>query len=323
MPEAATSIHAIAHELGIAASTVSRALNGHPAISAKTRARVLEASRRLNFRPRSQLPCVAVVMATGALGMKHNYCTAMLSLLANALTAQGMPLELLDFSDIDRARKLHIAAVISVGANDALLRLRDVPNLPLFTIHCPLREHGIHSAVVDHEQGARIGTEHLLEHGHRRIAFLEWTAHAWGSVERQNGFRKAMAAAGVEVRDDAFYFLSRDGQLYDILRRIKDGGFTAFLNLDETATMEAPHILSKVMGLTLPRDLSMVCIESHNAHAYLAPPQTIIHQPLDEVVIAVAKAIKEMVEHGAPAEPLDIRVDSTLIVRESVASIAN
>lgn len=322
MTQPASSIHDIAKALGVNPSTVSRALNDHPAISTETRDRILAVCREMHFRPKSTLPCVGVVMPARHLSMQTDYCTVMLSLLAAAFTRQSMPIELLDLADIDKAKRLHISAVVGVVFDDTLRQLTHIPNLPIFSINHPLRQYGIHSAITDHAHGACIATEHLLARGHRKIAFLEHNAIGWGSKERQKGFRKTMKHAGIALPESAFFFRDQHGALHDILRRIRDDGFTALLNFDEPAAIETPHIFTRVLGVRIPEDISLISIEANSAaQPFLAPPQTVIRQPLDTLVAAVATAMCTMLDKGLPATPLNLCFENTLVIRESVGDV--
>ncbi|MHC4883921.1 MAG: LacI family DNA-binding transcriptional regulator [Planctomycetota bacterium] len=318
MPKPVTSIHAIAKRLGVAASTVSRALNEHPAISEEMRMRVLRTCRELRFNPRGLTPAVGIVMPTEHLSMRQGYHSVMLASLTGAFARRGMAIELINEKALARAEELRIGAVVGAVYGDAIAALSEVPNLPVFTLNLPLRKHGIHSAIVDHKQGAVIATEHLIEMGHRRIAFLECGRNGWGATERRRGFLKAMKRAKLDADEEDCFYRGGEGELYDILRRIHQAGYTAILVLDEAATLEAPHILTNVMNLTIPKDISLLCIEAYSAHAYLTPPQTVIYQPLDDLVEATADAVITCMTEGEPKAPLDIRLPSRLILRESV-----
>ena len=110
---------------------------------------------------------------------------------------------------------------------------------------------------------------------------------------------------------------------HDILARIARNGVTAVLNFSEDSSLEAIHILTNILGLSIPGDLSVITMEDLPVFQYLTPPHTVIRQPLAELVrVGVEKMIELCNGQGkSPDELIDITLPSELIERDSVRQI--
>jgi LacI family transcriptional regulator len=111
--------------------------------------------------------------------------------------------------------------------------------------------------------------------------------------------------------------------LYDILARITRNGVTALLNFSEDSALEAIHILTNILGLSIPENISVITMEDLPVFQYLTPPHTVIRQPLAELVrVGVGEMIRLCNGEGrSSAEVIDITLPSELIERDSVRQI--
>lgn len=207
----------VAERAGVSPSTVSRTLRGLPTVSPETRARVEKAARELSFA----ISRSASSLVTGRTGrvavlvpnLDSWFLGAALAGMAPALTAVG--LDMLVYSVTTAEQRAQFFDRLPARRNaDALLvvsfalspeeraRLDDL-GMPL--VFVSQHEQGRAGVYVDDVEAARRGTRYLLNLGHRRIAYLEPadpSGFAWSSRARLDGYRTALAEAGIDQDDD-------------------------------------------------------------------------------------------------------------------------
>ncbi|MFE2160068.1 LacI family DNA-binding transcriptional regulator [Streptomyces lydicus] len=206
----------VAQRAGVSVSTVSRTLRGLPTVSDTTRARVEAAARELSFA----ITRSASSLVTGRTGrvavllpdLESWFLGAALSGMAPALRDAGLELLVYSVTDVhERAdffdrlparRNADALLVVSFALSPAERARLDDLGMPLVFVsqHAPGRP----SVYVDDEDAALRGTRHLLNLGHRRIAFLQTadgTGFTWSSKSRLAGHLRALTEAGIEPDD--------------------------------------------------------------------------------------------------------------------------
>jgi LacI family repressor for deo operon, udp, cdd, tsx, nupC, and nupG len=199
----------VAERAGVSVSTVSRALRGSPLVSPETTERVLAAAEALSFAVSRAAASLATgklnriaVLVSGSLGTWFN------GTLLDAVyeTLHQADQELLIYRTLDTRQRDEFFARLPARRNaDALivasLALETMQQRRLSELGMPLvfvnqRLRGASSVAVDDAAGAAAATRHLLELGHRRIAFVA-AVHPVGSrpssADRVSGYRHVMA----------------------------------------------------------------------------------------------------------------------------------
>ncbi|MFD8307367.1 LacI family DNA-binding transcriptional regulator [Streptomyces sp. NPDC059690] len=206
----------VAERAGVSVSTVSRTLRGLSNVSPDVRARVENAARALNFAVSRH----ASSLVTGRTGVVAGLVPTLDSwFMGSALSALGpllraADLELTVYVTPDLAERAAFFERLPARRNaDALLvfcfDLTDAESARLDDLGMPVvyvSQHadGRPSVYVDDGAAARAGTRHLLNLGHRRIAFMQSagpTGFSFSSHERLLGHRRALTEAGVPLDD--------------------------------------------------------------------------------------------------------------------------
>nr|WP_128375792.1 LacI family DNA-binding transcriptional regulator [Streptomyces cavernae] len=207
----------VAQRAGVSTSTVSRTLRGLSTVSPEVRARVEEAARELNFAVSRQ----AASLVTGRTGtvavlvptLNSWFMGAALSSLAPLLRAAGMDLNVYMVGDL-AARTAFFDRLPARRNADALLvfcfDLTDeettrLDNIGMPVIYVSQHVEGRPSVYVDDVAGACKATRHLINLGHRRIAFAYTVGvrgFSFSSRERLLGYRQALAEAGIPLDED-------------------------------------------------------------------------------------------------------------------------
>ncbi|MFE7276224.1 LacI family DNA-binding transcriptional regulator [Streptomyces sp. NPDC057623] len=207
----------VAERAGVSTSTVSRTLRGMSTVSPEVRARVEQAARELNFAVSRQ----AASLVTGRTGnvavlvptLQSWFMGAALSSLAPMLRAAGMELNVYVVPDL-AARTSFFEHLPARRNADALLvfcfdltdeETASLDNLGMPVIYVSQHVEGRPSVYVDDVTAAVHGTRHLLNLGHRRIAFAQTigaSGFSFSSNERLLGYQRALTEAGLPLDDD-------------------------------------------------------------------------------------------------------------------------
>ena len=174
------------------------------------------------------------------------------------------------------------------------------------------------SVDVDNEAGARMAAEHLLALGHREMAVIvgpEWLPYVG---DRIRGFRAALAEKGLEVAK----VLHCSYQSEDVI-----GCAAALLkeNPKITAIFAAAGDLvvgtmrgCADVGLSIPRDLSIVAFDDHPFFPYFNPPITTVSQPVVAMGKSAVEMLTDLMEAREP-ERRSVVLAPSLVVRGSTA----
>jgi signal transduction histidine kinase/DNA-binding response OmpR family regulator/ABC-type sugar transport system substrate-binding protein len=176
------------------------------------------------------------------------------------------------------------------------------------------------AVVVDNEGGIHQALQHLVEHGHRRIAFIAGRERPvdGDSVRRLAAYRSGLQEWGLELDPDliASGSHSRTGG-QRAMRQILDAGalFTAVLASNDASAEGAVAVLREA-GLQVPGDVAVVGFDDRLEARALVPPLTTVHHPMFELGYQALALLLRYVDGQAAREEI-VRVPTRLVVRES------
>ncbi len=329
------TIRDVSRLAGVSMSTVSRVLNGTVPVAAATRERVLQAVEQLSYRPNAFARSL-VTNRSGGIGVIVNEMTSpyygvMVRGVEQVLEPAGMhmlvvsgkaslererqALQLLKSRRVD-ALVLHVEAL----PDEEILELMQ-GELPVVLVARRLAEAGNHSLSIDNEYGGRLATQHLISHGHRRIAHLTGPLSFPDSRARLLGYRQALADAGIAY-DEALTIESdwlEEGGYHATQRLLNRGaGITAiFAGNDQMAAGVLQAL--RDAGRSIPDDISVVGFDDVLFARYLYPSLTTVRQPLLEMGAAAARLALAALSD----EEVEVRnkFEPELVARQSVRSI--
>lgn len=316
------TIYDLARAAGVSIGTVSRVLNRRKDVAPATRNRVLRAMRDARFTPRLTAPRVSIGLVMQETRKIHEvgYIGAVLSSLVNHAQRRGAVVEIVSAADIGTIYSRYIQGLVGLLFGRGAELLRDVRDVPIVLINNAPDYPHMHCVVSDHAQGARLGTEHLLKRGHRRVALVQIENDDWGARERERGYREAHAKAGVIVRPELIVYLEH--------RSIEEG-FDPVLRHKPTAVLVGGEDLSIAitdeivhrLGMRIPQDISLVTSEVRLVSQLFSPPHTTVAQSWDDLAERAIARVFSLIE-GGRATPQRVTLPSTLIERASVRSRA-
>ncbi len=321
------SIKDIALEAGVSPSTVSRALHNHPHISEITGARINRLAQEMGYTP-SLLARSLVTQDTATIGLVITYTSD--PFLAQLVTGVEETARSCDYSvflsssyreydrELEVVRSFHerrTNGIIITGSQIVTdyLDLQDRFPLPIVLINGRTYPY---SVSADKISGAKQAVEHLVQLGHRRIAFVSnQSVHA--NLDRFTGYRQALRKHDISI--DNSLIVVGDGML--------EGGARAghqLLNLPQPPTaifcfndMTAVGVLTALgeAGLQVPRNCSVVGFDDLEISAYFSPPLTTVRQPCYQMGQAAIRMLLQLIRGESDVQGEILPTE--LVVRQS------
>lgn len=317
----------IASHAGVSPSTVSFVLNDrHESlrISEKTRQKVLQAAEELGYRSNQWARAMRTGNSRmlGLLGGKtsEEQVGRMQEGVVEAADAQGYTLKILRldaFGDsaqqvIRRSSELRLMGMIALHLPDAVLAELHTEaqkfNTPLVLMDARCPQPDIPQVVSDDESGIALGVEHLVQLGHKKIAFLTaGSAFALGTL-RNGAYKAAMARHGCEVspewiKDASFRFrepaLQAARELLSLPEAKRPTAIFCSGDLMALATLQAANEL----GIAVPRELSVMGFANLTATEYATPQLTTIEQPFTEIGRTTVEVLLNLIGERSSEEP--------------------
>ncbi|MEQ9608542.1 MAG: LacI family DNA-binding transcriptional regulator [Kiloniellaceae bacterium] len=333
------TIKDVARAAGVSPSAVSRVFTEGASASAKTRAKVMAAAQRLNYRP-SLLARGLVGNRTNLLtlvmgGMSDPFDARFLDAFSQALAARGARLMLAsaapqnsntaDSADSGLLQALDYrsdAVVIAAGTMSLEHSALCVKaGLPVILAGRVLEAPGVDSVLADNQGGGRQAAELLIRTGCRRLAYLGRGGATFSDRERFEGFATAAAEAGLGVMEQAVAARS-DQAAFEAATALLSGPARPDGLFCSTDSVALPAIeAARAVGLTVPGDVSIIGFNNGPNAARRSFQLTTLDYPVTAVVAAILALIDSRL--AAPQRPNERqRIPVRMVVRATTLSRA-
>ena len=325
------TLEQVAELAGVSAATVSRILNGTAVVSDDKRIAVDRAIARLGFVPNPVARGLAGgrTMSIGVVTQSLDspfYGGALRGIEAtlekagyNALFVSGQWDAAQEARCIEalRSRRVDGIIVLTGRLSDAALR-KAAKSLPIVVTGRSLSAPDLYALDFDDVEGARVATRHLLELGHREIAFIAGDQRHPDGKDRLRGYRAALEDAGIAF-DPALVlpgdFTEASGLAATLGLIASRRPFTALFASNDQMGFGAALALHR-HGLAVPQQVSLVGYDDLASAAYAIPPLTTVHHPVFELGQTAAQAMLELLGGRKPTLVLP---PPRLVLRESTA----
>lgn len=328
----APTIFDVAEAAGVSTSTVSRFLRGE---SVRAGDRIRRVVDDLRYRPSpaaqhlksGRTGAVALVVpdvmnpffaavARGAMTVAaEDGYTVLIAHTDESSQRERESIEAL----VGRVDGLVIAPADESAPGPAVAEEAGVPVVLLDRLVGPGSTH--QAVLVDNEGGARIAVEHLIGHGHRRIATIAGVPDSTPGRLRLDGYLAALEAAGIEVDEDLVQRsdFTEHGGYQSMLRLL---GLTepptAVFVANNLMTLGALHAL-RDLGIRVPVDCSIVGFDDHTFADLLNPPLTVVDRPMEEQGALAMRMLAARLREGRRSPARQVVLDTTLVERGSCA----
>jgi LacI family transcriptional regulator len=335
------SLRSLAEYLKLSPATVSVVINDSPAAKAipkHTKDRVLQAARKLRYRPNFFARSLSLKRGfmVGVLvpEVSEGYAASIMRGIEDELlkdgyfyfvaSHRGQPDLIQEYPRMLIDRAVEGLILLNTPVAEAL-------RVPVVAISGHHRVPGVTNIVVDNKKGTLAALEHLVELGHRRIAFFKGHRGSSDTEYRWRSVLRAAAQLGIEVRPELTIQLQRDVENpgpsvpeegYDTAQKLlaTRERFTALFAFNDISAIGAVRAFRDA-GLRVPEDVSVVGFDDIQAAAYLTPRLTTVRQPLRQMGEMAAQVLLMRISNGNGKAPQLISLAPELVVRESTGPV--
>ncbi|MGA3106432.1 MAG: LacI family DNA-binding transcriptional regulator [Terriglobales bacterium] len=331
VPKSTVTLRSVAELVGLTASTVSAVLNKSAAsnsVPEHTKKRILAAAQALDYRPNFFARSLRV-KRTNMIGVileeiGDAYGSLVISGIERYLRQQNVffltvahrhDKKLLEsYSTVLRERG--VEGFITV---DTLLT--EEPALPTVAVAGHGKLKGVTNIVLDHRKAALEALSHLVELGHKNIAFMKGSKLSSDSDDRWSAICEVAAKLGIRMRPELIVELKGVDPTpklgYPFAKQLlaRKEPFTALFAYNDISAIGSVCAFQEV-GLRVPDDISVVGFDDIQSAAYTSPPLTTVRQPLKKIGEIAAQTLLDRIE-GKIKYVSEIAIEPELVVRQS------
>lgn len=326
----------IAKLSGVSRSTVSRVVNNHPNVSARTRQKVLAIIEEHNFQPNAMARALAS-QRTRVIGVLIPYFVSKVfsdpyfpTLLQSAtetanqldysvtlwLATTNNELEILN--RVINNDLLDGLIITSAVAGEAFMDiLLDCAKPFILVGHPGANRDEVSYVDVENEQGSFMAVQHLIKQGRQRIAFIPGQKFLPSNQDRENGYFRALNEASLPINSALIgqpgHFTREGG--YESMKSLLRQDLDAVMTASDMMALGAMEAIAEA-GLKIPDDIAIASFDDIVEAANVDPPLTTVHQDTDQLGRSAAEGIIGLLE-GKMTEPYRVVHPVELVVRAS------
>lgn len=325
-----TKLEDVAAAVGVSLSTASRALRGHPAVSKGTTRRVRAAADRLGYEPNRTAralrtrtsPFIGIVVPD----ITIPFFSLAVKAAQDVFEQAGYQALLMNTHRDARQEREALRTLLSHQAQGVLLATygghEAAGRIPLVFFANFDASVDVPRVALSNREGIRVLVEHLIGHGHERIAYVGGTPSVTSGGERLLSFQQTMRAAGLEGRmlvrlsDETWLPESIERAVAELLHEPEPP--TAFVTGSDNFALGALKAI-RAAGLRIPDDVALVTFQDPDRMGgVLEPPLTTIATQERQLGEHAAKLLLQILgSPGVPVPALEIRLPAELVVRRS------
>ncbi len=328
------TIKDVAKKVGVTPATVSMVINNNPKISQKTREKVLEAIKEMNYHP-NYIGRSLVKGKTNNIGVVASFFASLFALesvrgieqvLRNTqynlilYSTRGLQEKEADLLQrIYYERRADGLIIISLKADVKMIEDFKKEGIPVVFIE-ELVE-GAPTVKFNNIKGAFLATEFLIKKGRKNIALVIGDK-GLNAEERMKGYREALDKYGLQYKEDNIinvlnYSFEEGEEILDIILEKDhkiDSVFCGAGDITAIGIMDA----AKNKGVKIPDDISIIGYDDIYISNLTTPSLTTVRQPIMQMGMRSFELLLEMLEGKTVSENKIISFEPELIIRDSV-----
>lgn len=335
MEQKPVTIRDVAKKAGVSVGTVSRAFNNYSDISEKTRNSIFAVAEELGYKPNMASknsennknfrlamliedydnggilnPIVfETLMSFKNTATRHGYETIILSTTTDMQKTQ-------DLSKVFNEKNLDGAFIMGIKMSDDYFKQLSHIEYPSVLFDISVKNPKTSCVGVDNTKGAFLAVEHLINLGHKKIAFINGHRDAFVSYERLDGYYLALNRYGIAIDEDLIInsdFTSKGGEI--AAEKLIDTGkdFTAVFCASDLMAVGAIETFER-LELSVPEEISVIGFDDISIGQYITPKLTTIRQDREKIGESAANLLINLIN----GQSFDrVVVSPELIIRES------
>ncbi|MBU9712672.1 LacI family DNA-binding transcriptional regulator [Evansella tamaricis] len=314
------TIRDVANKAGVSIGVVSRAFNNYPDINVKTRQRVFEVAKELNYSPNlaaknlSSKKQTAIGLIASGIFTENKKDTVSYDIFKGVYTAveetgyelsiyfiDSLKQEQKSYVQFCRERKIGGTILQGIRTDDSYFKEMMDTNIPcvLVDIGTELDNRLIGSVSIDNFSATREAALYLLNRNHRDIVVVAGTEETYVNYERFEGTRNAFQTFDLQLTDnDIIHADFSEEKAYAMtktyLERKQPSAFLCYSDLMAYGVMRAV----KEAGLQIPEDVSIIGFDDLIISDYTHPRLTTVRQDFMEIGRQSAKLLQKLMENN-------------------------
>jgi LacI family transcriptional regulator len=329
-PERTVIMRDVAERAGVGMMTVSRVLNGTAHVREETRERVYRALEELQYRPNMMARALrgfrthsigiivpylydpffaSCAQAVGEVARKHSYSVLL------ATSDERPDTEIEELRELQR-RQVEGIVIIPACNGRSRLSAPEFNALPMVALDRPIARSNFDRVLVENQKGATLATEHLIQHGHKRICLISLSSKIYTMQTRLAGYQKAMQAAGLEP--ECFFEGGDEAATRDFVRSVKSrpNAPTAIFASNGLASRHALHAIA-TLGIQIPDEMAFIGFDDFELADILRPALTVVRQPTLQLGHEAANLLFARLDGAADAPSEKRLLPVELVIRRS------
>lgn len=326
-PRSIPALQDVARKAGVGAATVSRVINGGLNVSPATFAAVTAAIRELGYHPnhaaRSLKGAKTKTIGLVVPSVADPFFSSAAAAIEDVARTRGT-LVLLATSNNDPAHEREqmstliqrrIDGLILVPSDQTDRSLFEQSGFPTICLDRPIKGTPVSTVIGDNYGGAKAATQHLVDHGYKRILCLGGDPLLFTSKKRFQGHREVIRRAGLPYLADFNVQDYASAEAAVVTHLKTSAGVDAIFTTKNSTTVCVYKIL-RSLGLSIPRDVALLGYDDFELADALDPPISVIRQPVTQLATAAAELLFEQLDRGAGGQGL-VTLDVELVIRKS------
>lgn len=329
------TIQEVANRAGVSKATVSRVLSGNGYVGQEKRQRVLDAIAETGYRP-NLLARNLATKSSQTIGLvitntlySGSYFTELMAHSARILEQQGRQLILADGKHTAEQEQAAIQFLLDLRCDgiiiyprflsiDALDAIISRHKQPILVINRRLRVNQSYCIYSDQHAGSVTAVSHLLNQGHRDIAFITGSLDSPTGVERLSGYRAALAAQGIDAdpaRIVSGRWTAQSGMEAVDTLLARGVSFSALVASNDEMAIGAIKRLT-ASRIAVPDQVSVIGFDDIPLAPYITPSLSSMKLPVTEMINETIHRLLTMLDGGDwSAHP---PFTASLMLRDSV-----
>jgi len=318
----------VARLAGVGLGTASRALSGVGHVRKETLERVRNAAEHLGYYPNEvarslrgrQSRVIAIVVpdiggpfmidcvrAVQRVLQQHRYMSVLVFTDGDSATEK---------EEIEYLIRRQIDGLLIVPADGSAPHLgsQELASIPLVSFDQPLKNMSADAILVKNRQAARTAVQHLIEHGHRRIACVGVNRHLYSIRRRIQGYREAMKECGLPEYHAMLEPDEIDAQVEKWLHMKNPP--TAIFSLNELSSIKVVEALVS-RRVRMPNEIAFIGFDEVLLGSCLDPPLTVVAQPATIIGEQAALRLLKRIDGNNSLPGKHLLLDAIFVRRHS------
>jgi LacI family transcriptional regulator len=324
----------VARAAGVGPMTVSRTINGHPYVAARTAKRVHAAIRQLEYRPNRAARILTGQLSKSIGLIVPDLADSFFSVVTNAVQETAREAGYLvwlassnadlgiEEAQIEQMMNHSVDGILLVPTDgrSKYLKAAASSSMRIVTIDRPIEAASTDSVEVENRTGARRAVEHLISHGYKRIACVSMNSHLRPIKERIAGYEESLRHA--KLSSTKRIAISNTNGAEEILTRLFSSSDRpdALFTTNNACTIAVIKTLKR-LKIAVPKDVALIGFDDVDFYALLTPPVTTVRQPVAELGSISTRLLLQKIERESSFSNVRTVLPVKLVIRESCGCI--